>query len=149
MLLIVDANVLFSFFKKGSTVRELVIDPDSKYDLELVAPTKLLVELDKHKSEICKKAKISLDEYEFPRSVLEVFIKVMPDKFWQDSKTKAQEVLSKHIKDVPYVALSLAFKSKGYKISLWSNEDRLKALEKYGIRVFNTSDLLKELGLFK
>ena len=147
MLLVVDANVLFSFFKEVSVIREIVIDPDSKYSLELIAPAKLLSELDKHKAEICKKAKISEEEYKFPRDVLEVFIKTFPDKFWQDSESKAEDILSKHIKDIPYVALCLSFKNKGYKICIWSNEERLKALEKYGIKVYSTSELLKELGL--
>ena len=116
MLVVVDANVLFSFFKKDSASRELVVDPDSRFDLELRAPAKLLAELDRHKSEICNNAKISSEEYEFPRSVLEVFIKIIPDVFWQDSKTNAIEILSPHIKDVPYVALCLSLKDKGYKV---------------------------------
>ena len=149
MLLVVDANVLFSFFKKDSIIRELIIDPESKHDLELISPTKLLSELDKHKSEICNKAKISLGEYEFPRNVLEVYIKIFPDKFWQNSKSKAEEMLSKHIKDTPYVALCLSFKNNGYKVSLWSNEEKLKILERFGIKVFSTSELLKELDLSK
>jgi len=38
MKLVVDANVLFSFFKKGSAVKELILDPDLEYNLELFAP---------------------------------------------------------------------------------------------------------------
>ncbi|MFZ2071309.1 MAG: hypothetical protein WAV32_06915 [Halobacteriota archaeon] len=38
MKLVVDANILFSFFKKGSTARELILDPELKYGLELFAP---------------------------------------------------------------------------------------------------------------
>ena len=64
-----------------------------------------------------------------------------------DSIKKAEEILSSHIKDVPYAALSLSLKSRGYDIGFWSNEERLKILKKYGIRVFSTSELAKELGL--
>jgi len=35
MKLVVDANIIFSFFKKGSTPKELIIDPELKYNLEL------------------------------------------------------------------------------------------------------------------
>ena len=31
MKLVVDANVLFSFFKKDSTTRELILDPELKF----------------------------------------------------------------------------------------------------------------------
>jgi predicted nucleic acid-binding protein len=147
MLLVVDANPLFSFFKKESTVREIIIDPNSKHDLELKAPLKLFSELDKHKLEICRKAGISSEEYEFPRGILKVFIEAIPDDFWQDSKPKAREILFEHVKDVPYVALSLAFKSKGYDVGIWSMEKRLRAVEKHGIKVYSTSELLKMLAL--
>jgi len=82
MLLVVDANILFSFFRKGTLTRELIVNPDFKYNLQLVAPEKVLSELDKHKIEICKKAEIEEDEFEFPREVLEVFIGIVPDEFW-------------------------------------------------------------------
>lgn len=145
MLLIADANVLYSFFKRESAVKEIVLFSDIKYNLQLVAPIKLFEELDKHKSEICEKAKISEEEFEFPRRVLETFIQKIPDESWQDFKSKAEELLQKHIKDVPYVALVLYFKDKNEKPSLGSNEDRLKVLEKLGIEVFKTDKLIKYL----
>ena len=46
MKLVVDASVLFSFFKKGGTTRELILDPELKYDLDLFAP--VLEEVEKH-----------------------------------------------------------------------------------------------------
>lgn len=42
MKLVVDANILFSFFKKGSTTIELILDPELKYGLELFAPKYVL-----------------------------------------------------------------------------------------------------------
>jgi len=61
MKLVVDANVLFSFFKKGSTTRELILDPELKYDLDLFAP--VLEEVGKHKDEICFKFGLSPQDF--------------------------------------------------------------------------------------
>ena len=145
MLVITDANALFSFFKKESGVAELVINSDIKYGLNLVAPKKLFVELDKHKQKICKLAEISDAEYEFLRGVLEMFIKTKSDKFWQDSRPEAKKIFGQHIKDVPYVALALEFKNKGETFSIWSNEKRFKKLDQHEIRVFKTKELFKYL----
>lgn len=60
MRLVVDANVLFSFFKKDSVTRKLITSPK----LLLFAPAFSLRELDKHKEEVIARAKISPDEYE-------------------------------------------------------------------------------------
>ena len=140
MILIVDANVLFSFFSQESIIRTIVVNPKLELDLELVAPILLLTELDKHKDEICKKADISKEEYEFPRNTLEVFIKTVPNEFWQDCKAEASKLLKEHPKDIPYFALALKLKSP-----IWSNEKRFKQQSK--VKVYNTSELLKELGL--
>ena len=144
MILVTDANSLFSFFKKDSGVDELVIKSDIKYKLNLVAPKRLFKELDKHKSKICELAEISEIEYEFLKGVLEMFIKTKPDSFWQDSKSEAEKLLGQHIKDAPYVALALEFKNKGEEVSIWSNEKRFKKLEPE-IRVFKTRKLFKYL----
>lgn len=139
-MLIVDANVLFSFFLKGSKVRELVVDPKFEFKLVLVAPRLLLVELDKHRDEICEKAGISKEEYELPRSALEVFIKAISDDEWQDCKEEASKLLREHPKDIPYLALALKFSCP-----IWSNDANLKKQSK--ITVFSTAGLLKELKL--
>ena len=99
MKLVVDANVLFSFFKKDSTTRELIL-----------------------------------------------FIKIVPRDLFEASLAMAEEILSPHLKDVPYVALSLFFKDEGHEIGLWSNEKRLKKVKKYGIKKFSTSDLISFLS---
>lgn len=82
MELVVDANVLFSFFKSESAVRDVIIDPESKFGLVLYAPELMFSELDKHKPEICVKARISGGEYELSKNVLETFVKSVPNEFW-------------------------------------------------------------------
>lgn len=107
MELVVDANVLFSFFKPESAVRDVIIDPESKFGLVLYAPELMFSELDKHKSEICVKAKISGEGYELSKNVLETFVKSISDGLWQDRKEDASKLLPEHPKDTPYFALAL------------------------------------------
>jgi len=147
MKLVVDANILFSFFKKGSATRELILDPELKYDLELFAPKYVLEEVGKHKDEICSKFGLLPQDFDIMFSSLPLFIKIVPRDLFERFVPKAEKILSPHLKDVPYVALLLFFKSNGHKIGLWSNEKRLKKkLEKYVIEVFSTSDLISFLS---
>ncbi|MEK6887711.1 MAG: PIN domain-containing protein [Candidatus Aenigmatarchaeota archaeon] len=139
MELVVDANVLFSFFKSESTVRDIIIDPESKFGLMLYAPELMLSELDKHKSEICVKARISEEGYELSRNVLETFVKSMPNEFWQDCKEDASKLLPEHPKDTPYFALALKLGC-----AIWSNEKKLKWQSV--VKIFSTKELLE---LFK
>lgn len=147
MKLVIDANALFSFFKKESSTREVILDPELKFNLNLFAPKLALKEVGKHKDDICSIYGIASEDFDVMFSSLSLFIKIVKKAFFEEFMPKAEKILLGHTKDVPYVALSLAFKSKGSEIALWSNEERLKILEKYGIKVFRTSDLLKELGL--
>lgn len=145
MKLVVDANVVFSFFKKDSTARELILDPELKYSLELFAPKFMLEEVGKHKNEICSKFGISSKNFEVMFSSLPLFIRLVKKDLFRDFLSKAEKTLSQHIKDVPYAALSFSFRERGYEIGIWSNEKRLKVLERYGIKIFSTSDLKKQL----
>ncbi|HID20552.1 MAG TPA: hypothetical protein EYP28_06425 [Methanophagales archaeon] len=147
MKLVIDANILFSFFKKGSATRELILDPELKYDLDLFAPKYVLEEVGKHKDEICSKFRLFPQDFDIMFSSLPLFIKIVPKDLFEGSLSMAEEILSSHLKDVPYVALSLSFKGKGHEIGLWSNEKRLKKLEKYGIKVVSTSELIAFLSI--
>jgi predicted nucleic acid-binding protein len=128
MKLVVDANILFSFFKKGITTRELILDPELKYDLDLFAPKYVLEEVGKHKDETCSKFRLFPQDFDIMFSSLPLFIKIVPKDLFLEALAMAEEILAPHLKDVPYVALSLSFKSKGHEIGLWSNEKRLKKL---------------------
>jgi len=149
MKLVVDANVRFSFFKKGSTTRELILDPELKYDLDLFAPKYVLEEVGKHKDEICSKFRLSPQDFDIMFFSLPLFIKIVPKDLFEGSLSMAEKILSSYLKDVPYVALSLFFKSKGHEIGLWSNEKRLKKIEKYGIKAFSTNLFLERKALPK
>ena len=149
MELVVDANIMFSFFKKDSTPRKIILDPELKYNLRLFAPELALEEITRHKNDVCSRFKISQKDFEIMLSSLPLFMKVVKKDAFKESIPKAEEILSSHIKDAPYAALSLSLKKRWHEIALWSNEEKLKVLEKYGVKVYSTSELLKELGLKK
>ena len=61
MKLVVDTNVLFSFFKKESETRRLILNFEI---LELVTPSFCINELNEHKELICTKSRLSDSEFE-------------------------------------------------------------------------------------
>ena len=147
MKLVVDANILFSFFKLDSTPRELMLDPELRYDLELFAPELVLKEVGKHRNEICDKFGLDPEDFDVMFSSLELFVRIVRRNVFESFFPMAKEALPENIKDIPYAALSFWFKDRGDEISIWSNDRGLKVLEKYGVKVFNTEELIKKLGL--
>ncbi|MBI2584212.1 MAG: hypothetical protein HYW25_06075 [Candidatus Aenigmarchaeota archaeon] len=147
MKLVVDANVLFSFFKKDSTTRRIILDPDFKYNLELYAPEFVMEEIGRHKDEICSMFGIATKDFDTMFMAIKLFVRIVPKNSFEAFLPKATEALSPHIKDAPYVALSLWLYSEGHKIRLWSNEKRLRTLEEHGVSVISTSGLVEEFGL--
>ena len=146
MKLVVDANILFSFFKQDSTPRELILDPELKYNLELFAPKLVLNEVGKHKNDVCSRFSLDPKDFDVMFSSLELFIKIVDRNVFDVFLPRAKEVLSENIKDIPYAALSFWFKDRGDKISVWSNDRGLKVLERYGIKVFSTTELVELLS---
>lgn len=146
MKLIVDANILFSFFKKDSTTRELILDPELKYNLELFAPKLILEEVRNHKDDICSKFSLNPKDFDVMFSSIELFINIVNKHAFDKFFPRAKEALPENIKDAPYAALSFWLKEKGNEISVWSNDKGLKALEMHGIKVFSTRELVKFLS---
>ena len=136
MKLVVDANVLFSFFKKDSTTRKLI----TSFEIfELYTPSLCIKELSKHKEEICKKSRISEAEFEEEMEDLRLFIGTVPDEEFKDFAGEAKQILEEHLKDIPYFALALYLKC-----GIWSNEKRFKRQSR--IKAVSTSDLISFLS---
>jgi predicted nucleic acid-binding protein len=139
MKLVVDANILFSFFKRDSTARNLL----TSFELfELYTPALGFSELVKNKAEICRKAAISEAEFEDALEALRLFIGILPDEEFKEFGSEAQRLLGAHTKDVPYFALALYLNC-----GIWSNEKRFK--EQSRSRVFSTTDLVELLRIVK
>ena len=136
MKLVVDANVLFSFFKKGSPTRGFIL---SHPELELFTPVYVFEELDEHKGEIESKSKINDMVFELTKKELLTYVDLLPlskfKKFWEEAKR-----VSPDPDDAEYFAVALALDC-----AIWSNEKRLKRQAR--VKVISTRGLIELFGL--
>lgn len=136
MELVVDATALFAAIIGKDKANDLFFEDR----LKLVALPYLISEFDKNIGAISKICGISefevREEFEILKERLEIFpIYNFPD----DVQSKAEK-LAPHSKDVPYFALALHLNC-----GIWSRERDFKKQDE--VKVFNTKELLKELGL--
>ncbi len=115
MQLVVDANIICSALV-GGRLTDLFLSPK----IELVAPELIFIELNKHKEELKEKSKLSDEDFEMLLVLLERRIKVIPMEEFTNLFKKAEELLGEHIKDAPYIALSLMLKCP-----FWTYEKRM------------------------
>ena len=137
MKLIVDTNVLFSFFKSDSATRKIISD----ISLKLFAPKETFTELQKYKEEICNKSKINEKQFKKTIKIISSLIEIIPKsnfiKYYEESKDFLQDDAKD---DAPFVGLALYLG-----VPLWSND---KALKKQGkVKVFSTYELVKILDI--
>lgn len=139
MRIVVDSNILFTFFWKDSTFNKIC----KRKVLQLITPEFSLEEFNKYKQEIIKKAKIS--EEEFNNKKLELInminfislesyisefsnIKILAKKF----EGKYNEV----IKDIDSLALALKLNAP-----LWTHDKLLKEQDK--IKILTTKEIIE------
>lgn len=136
MKLVVDTNILVSFFRENP-VRYIITNSKS-LGIELLTPTYAFKELEKNKSDIIKYSKLKTDkELEFIITLLKSFIEIIPEEPIKEFEKKGKGI-SPDPKDSPFFALALKLNCP-----IWSNEPRLK--EQSFVRIFSTLDLRKEL----
>jgi len=134
-LIVVDANILFSFFKPESFTRELLKSVYLK-GAKLIVPDFALDELYSLKQRICKFCKIGELEFIISFTLLSEIIDVVPRSEFVKFESKALKLLSEHTKDMPYFALALASDC-----GIWSNEKRFK--EQSEVDIFSTGNIKK------
>ena len=103
MKLVLDTNKLFSFFWKGSLISKLLSS-----DHDLYSPKFALEELDKHKSEILKKAKLSSNDFEEFKIKLQNVVEFVPFSEYSDKIPEAFNLMPAHAKDIDFIALALS-----------------------------------------
>src|SRR3989344_1429114 len=133
MRLVLDTNVLFSFFWKGSLIKKLL-----RSEHDLYSPKFALKELDKHKLEILEKTKLTSDEFKEFEEKLQKVVKFIPFSKYSGSVPKALSLLPKHPKDVDFLALALEFNA-----AILSKDKALK--EQSEIKIFDESEFNKLL----
>ncbi len=132
MILVVDANILFSALLRNSIVAELL------FQYSLYAPDYLLDEFKKHKEYLILKSQ--RDDEEF-NNVLNVFNRRITFVSLEEIRPFIEEatIISPDPDDVPYIALALKLNC-----AIWSNDKALK-LKQLKVRVYSTEDLIHRL----
>jgi len=139
MKLVVDTNILFSFFKSDSVTRRIIVESS----IDLFAPEKTFLELKKFTGEICRKSGIKEDKFKKIFEKLMLFVKIVPRSNFINSYKEALLFLPDKAKDdAPFIGLALYLD-----IPLWSNDKLLKKQDK--VIVFSTSEILKIVDLTK
>lgn len=132
-LIVVDASILFSFFKPESFTRNLIKSVYLK-GAKLIAPDFALDELYVLKQKICKYCGIGGLEFIISFVLLSEIIDVVPRPEFAKFESKALKLLPGHAKDMPYFALALSSDC-----AIWSNEKRFK--EQSDVDIFSTDDI--------
>ena len=138
MKFVVDTNVLFTFFWKNSFTKGLLVDQD----LEFFAPEFALEEINKYSDEILRKTGISLEKFKELRTDLAIFVEFIPLEEYKQFLPEALSLIPLYPNDADFLALALKLT-----LPIWSNDPHLKRQSK--VKVYSTSELLKEVGLEK
>ena len=136
MKLVIDTNVLISFFR-DNPVRFIIINLQL-FNIELYSPEHCWKELFNIKPSILKYSRLSSEKIELVFQELKNFINIIPDELAISFKSQAEKLI--HNKDVPIFALALKLNCP-----IWSNEPEFKKQSK--IRILNTLDLRNELKI--
>ena len=131
MKMLVDTNILFTFFWKESATRKLLLNKN----LSLFSPEFSLEEINKYESQICKRAGISKEEFKSLKMDLAIAIEFIPLSSYSDILKRALTI-SPDANDVDFIALALKLN-----VPLWSNDFALK--KQNNVKVFSTQDLLR------
>lgn len=136
-LLVVDAGILFSFFKEDSARRQLIKELSSRGST-LVSPDFAMGELLSDKEKVMRSAGINELGFKFLFSLLERRIETFPKSEYEEFLSEAKEI-SPHAKDDPYFALALSLNS-----AIWSDEQAFAKQPR--VKVYSTRELLKLLS---
>jgi predicted nucleic acid-binding protein len=135
MRLVVDTNILLSFFRDNPT-RFIILNAEL-LGIRLFTPEYAIEELKNNKVDILKYSKLDSLQFDEALSELSKFIEVVPKSFFDMFEPEAKKLI--HEKDVPIFALAISLDC-----AIWSNEPGFK--KQFSLKVFNSKELRR---LFK
>ena len=135
MQLVVDTNILLSFFRENP-VRLIIINSDF-LGLEISTPEYVIDELKKNESDVLKYSKINSVQFNEILEELKRFIKIIPKQSFEQFESRAKQLI--HDKDVPIFSLALKLSCP-----IWSNEPAFKEQSK--IDVLSNRDMIELVG---
>jgi len=130
---VIDTNVLFSFFKRDSTTRRLILC--ISLDTPIYAPEYLLDELRSYSTLIRRKAHLTHEDFERVLTLLRKYVTFIDYESYADFLDIAIRI-TPDPKDVDFVALALKLNA-----ILWSNNKELKSVPV--LEVLNTREIIK------
>ncbi len=133
MKLVVDANILVSFFRQNP-VNE-IISKSKILGISLSCSEYNLEELKKNKQAVLKYSGLNSKQFDGELSRLLSFVKLIPDKECKGFRQEAKQ-LAPHDKDIPVFALALKLES-----AIWSSEPAFK--KQSSIKVLSTRDMIE------
>jgi len=129
MIIVIDANILFSALIKNSITAELIFNEN----LKIYAPEFIVEEFLKYEQEILKKIHRAKEEFITIMHQLKKIISVLPQEEYSAQMKEAKSI-SPDENDAMYFALALKLNC-----GIWSNDKRLKEQKK--VRVYSTSEI--------
>ena len=132
MELVVDTNILYTYFWEKSLARRFLM----KMDFKLFSPEVALEEINANESDILKKTGLSKKEFNDTRSNLAIAVELIPLEEYEKFLKPALK-FSPDPNDVDFLALAMKLK-----LPLWSNDSGLKKQNK--VKIFSTFDLLNK-----
>ena len=130
MKLVIDTNSIISALIKNGISRRIIVSPA----IQFISPDHTLKEISNYKKMICKKAKITSNEFDILFNLIFEHIAIIPKEEYEDFFDSAKTLID-DIDDVPFIALYLASKADG----IWSDDDHFKTWK--GITIFRTREL--------
>lgn len=130
MRVVVDTNILFSYFWEESFTKKIIANPF----LELISPEKSIDELEKYSKEIIKKTKINRQKFNVLLTEVKRIVNFLPQSFYKKYLAHAKKI-SPDIGDVDFFALCLQEKTL-----FWSNDSILKFQE--DVSVLSTKEMM-------
>jgi predicted nucleic acid-binding protein len=135
MRLVVDTNRIIAALVRDGVSRKII----THFDGELITIGFSMEELEGHKEEILKKAKISETDLEMILDKLFSKLVVLDDKVIEKNMDKAKELMEEiDSADVPFIAAALATKAP-----IWSDDKHFKKQDK--IKILTTKELIEML----
>lgn len=129
IILVIDANILFSALIKNSVTAKLIFEEE----IILYTSEFIVDEFLKYQNLILKKTSRTRNEFIQIMHMLKDIIKIIPKEEYSKFMEEAENI-SPDEKDVLYFALALKLKC-----GIWSNDKKLKTQDK--VKIYSTEDI--------
>jgi predicted nucleic acid-binding protein len=136
MNIIIDSNSLFSALIKNSKTRRIILE----YDNLFLFPSFIFIEMQKHKSELLKKSRMSERDFNKLLQLILRKVVIVPNEVLIPYKKEAYEIVKDiDLDDILFIACALAYPNS----VIWSDDKKLKRQSK--VKILNTQEIIKFL----